>query len=173
MLSPVTIQRRLQRKENSMTTQAQPSLQVHLHELPAHEVVCLTCQVDQVTGHFSTQLADGFAQVKQWASHQGALGTALLIIGIPHVVERRLLVYDCCVQRPNTTLPVPQGWGTKHLPGGRYAVLTLDKDSATIGERIGQFFAEYVPNHQLILDATRPSYEVYYAQTMDYCVPIA
>jgi len=37
---------------------------------------------------------------------------------------------------------------------------------------IGQFFAEYVPQYQLILDATRPSYEVYYAQTMDYCVPI-
>jgi hypothetical protein len=51
-------------------------------------------------------------------------------------------------------------------------VLSLEKDSATIGERIGQFFAEYVPQHQLMLDATRPSYEVYYTQTMDYCIPI-
>jgi DNA gyrase inhibitor GyrI len=155
-----------------MTTQAQPSLQVHIGELPAREVVCLTCQVDQVTGQFSTQLRDGFAQVKQWASSQSALVAALLIIGIPHVVERQLMAYDCCVERPNTTSPVPQDWDIKHLPGGRYAVLTLDKDSATIGERIGQFFAEYVPNHQLILDATRPSYEVYYDRTMNYCVSI-
>jgi hypothetical protein len=51
-------------------------------------------------------------------------------------------------------------------------VLWLEKDSVTIGERIGQFFSEYVPQYQLILDATRPGYEVYYAQTMDYCVPI-
>jgi hypothetical protein len=51
-------------------------------------------------------------------------------------------------------------------------VLSLEKDSAAIGERIGQFFAEYVPQQKLILDATQPNYEVYYDQTMDYCIPI-
>jgi hypothetical protein len=62
MLSPVSIQR----KENSMTTEAQPSLRVHIQDLPAREVVYLTCQFDQVSGQFSTQIAEGFGQVKRW-----------------------------------------------------------------------------------------------------------
>jgi DNA gyrase inhibitor GyrI len=155
-----------------MTTSAQPSLRVHIQELPAREVVCLTCQLDQASGQFSTQIAEGFGQVKRWLEHQDQAVADRLIIGLPHVVERQLIGYDCCVEPAHIATPLPQGWQTKHLPGGRYAVLSLEKDSATIGERIGQFFAEYVPQHQLILDPTRPSYEVYYAQTMDYCIPI-
>ena len=155
-----------------MTTEAQPSLQVHIQELPAHEVVCLTCQLDQTTGQFSTQIGEGFGQVKRWLEQHNQAVADRLVIGIPHVVGQQLVGYDCCVELPHIATPLPPGWQTKHLPEGRYAVLSLEKDSATIGERIGQFFAEYVPQHQLILDATRPSYEVYYAQTMDYCIPI-
>jgi DNA gyrase inhibitor GyrI len=172
MLSPVTIKRRIQRKENSMTTEAQPSLRVHIQELPARDVVYLTCQLDQAIGHFSAQIGEGFGQVKRWLAHQDQAVADSLIIGIPHVVERQLIDYDCCVEPAHIATPLPHGWQTKQLPGGRYAVLSLEKDSATIGERIGQFFAAYVPQHQLILDPTRPSYEVYYAQTMDYCFPI-
>jgi hypothetical protein len=58
------------------------------------------------------------------------------------------------------------------LIGGRTAVLPLEKDSATIGEAIGRFFAEDVPEHQLVIDSRRSSYEVYYETRMDYCVPI-
>jgi DNA gyrase inhibitor GyrI len=152
--------------------EAQLPFTVHIRELPRREVVCLTCQVDQASGQFNTQIGEGFGQVTQWARQQGATLTELLAIGVPHVTERQLIAYECCVQHPNTTAPLPAVWERKHLPGGRYAVLTLEKDSATIGERIGQFFAEYVPQHQLRIDATRPSYEVYDAQTMEYCVPI-
>ena len=155
-----------------MTTSAQPSLRVHIQELPAREVVCLTRQLEQASGQFSTHIGEGFEHVKRWIEQQGQAVAERLVIGIPHVVERQLIGYDCCVEFAHITTPLPHGWQTKQLLGGRYAVLSLEKDSATIGERIGQFFAEYVPQHQLILDATRPSYEVYYAQTMDYCVPI-
>jgi DNA gyrase inhibitor GyrI len=155
-----------------MTPEAQPPLQVHIQELPTREVVCLSCQLDQASGQFSTQIGEGFGQVKRWLEHYDHSLAERLIVGIPHVVERHLIGYDCCVEAAHIATAVPQGWQTKQLPGGRYAVLSLEKDSATIGERIGQFFAEYVPQHQLMLDATRPSYEVYYAQTMDYCIPI-
>lgn len=155
-----------------MSTSAQPSLRVHFQELPAREVVGLTCQLDQATGQFSTQIAEGFSQVKRWLEQHDQAAAERLIIGIPQVVERQLIGYDCCVEPAHIATSLPQGWQSKHLPGGRYAVLSLEKDSATIGERIGQFFAEYVPQYKLILDATRPSYEVYYAQTMDYCIPI-
>jgi DNA gyrase inhibitor GyrI len=155
-----------------MTAEAHPSLRVHIEELAAREVVCLTCQLDQVSGQFSTQIGEGFGQVNRWLEQHSEVVAEQLIIGIPHVVERQLIAYDCCAEVPHIATPLPQDWQTKHLSGGRYAVLSLEKDSATIGERIGQFFAEYVPQHRLILDATRPSYEVYYSQTMDYCVPI-
>jgi DNA gyrase inhibitor GyrI len=155
-----------------MTSQAQSSLRVHIQELPVREVVCLTCELDQASGQFSTQIGEGFDQVKQWLEHQDQISEDRLIIGIPHVVERQLVGYDCCVEFPHGDLPLPQGWQAKRLPGGRYAVLSLEKDSATIGQHIGQFFAEYVPQNRLVLDATRPSYEIYYAQTMDYCVAI-
>jgi DNA gyrase inhibitor GyrI len=155
-----------------MTSEAQSSLTVHIRDLPPHELVCLTCQLDQATGQFSTQIGDGFGELKQWAAQQGATVAELLLIGIPHVTGRQLVAYDCCVQHQPSATSLPQGWQTKQLPGGRYAVLTLEKDSATLGQRIGQFFAEYVPQHQLTLDTTRPSYEVYYVQTMDYCVAI-
>jgi DNA gyrase inhibitor GyrI len=134
--------------------------------------VCLSCQLDQASGQFSTQIAECFGHVKRWLGQQDHAVADCLIIGIPHVLERQLIGYDCCVESAHIATPLPQGWHTKHVPGGRYAVLSLEKDSATIGQRIGQFFAEYVPQHQLILDATRPSYEVYFGQTMDYCTPI-
>lgn len=168
MLSLVSIQH----KETSMSTEAQPSFYVDIQELPPRDVVCLTCQLDQASGQFSTQIAEGFEHVKRWIEQQSQTGVDHLIIGIPHVAERHLIEYDCCVEAAHIAAPLPHGWQTKQLLGGRYAVLSLEKDSATIGERIGQFFAEYVPQNHLILDATRASYEVYYAQTMDYCVPI-
>ena len=155
-----------------MTSEAHPSLWVRIEQLPSREVVCLTCQLDQATGQFSTKIGEAFVQVKRWVEQHDQAVTDRQIIGIPHVVERQLIGYDCCVAPTHITAPLPHGWQTKYLPGGRYAVLALEKDSATIGERIGQFFAEYVPKHQLILDATRASYEVYYTETMDYCVPI-
>jgi hypothetical protein len=46
------------------------------------------------------------------------------------------------------------------------------KNSATIGHNIGRFYSEYVPAHGLMLDPTRYSIEVYYPDTMDYCVPV-
>jgi DNA gyrase inhibitor GyrI len=155
-----------------MTTEAHSSLRVHIQELPARTLVGLTCQLDQASGQFSTQIAEGFEQIKRWLEQHDQAVIDRLIIGIPHVVERQLIGYDCCVEPAHIASPLPPGWKTKQLPPGRYAVLTLEKDSATIGERIGQFFAEYVPQHQLILDETRPIYEAYYAQTMDYCIPI-
>ena len=70
-----------------MTTESQPSLQVHIQELLARHVVCLTCQLDQVSGQFSTQIAEGFAQVKRWSEQHDQALAEHLIIGIPHVVS--------------------------------------------------------------------------------------
>lgn len=155
-----------------MTAERQTSLAVALRDLPALDLVCLSCQVDQAAGEFNTTIQRGFEQIKQWAKQQSGADADQLIIGIPHVVDRQLVSYDCCVRVPHGGVSLPAGWEKKQLTGGSYAVLTLDKDSATIGEQIGKFFAEYAPQHQLAIDPARPSYEIYYARTMDYCVPL-
>src|SRR6476646_164990 len=99
-----------------MTPEAQPSLHVHIQELPARTLVCLTCQLDQSAGQFSTQIGEGFAQVKRWIEQHDQSVADRLIIGIPHVVERQLISYDCCVEPARIATPLPQGWQTKHLP---------------------------------------------------------
>jgi DNA gyrase inhibitor GyrI len=155
-----------------MSTATPSSFRVDSRDMPPREVVFLSCSVDLATGAFSTQIADGFDQLKSWAQQQGYQAADTLIIGIPHVVERQLLAYDCCVQLPIHVSAPAANLATKQIPGGRYAILSLEKDSATIGEMIGRFFAEYVPQHDLHIDQARPSYEVYYIRTMEYCVPI-
>jgi DNA gyrase inhibitor GyrI len=154
-----------------MHSAPEPPLLVESRDLPPREVVYLTCAVDLATGAFSTEIGEGFDQIKRWAEQQGhSLGETLLL-GVPHVAEGRLVAYDCCVQLPTPAAP-PHGLSSRLIPSGRYAVLTLEKDAATVGEQIGRFFAEYVPQHSLQIDEARPSYEVYYARTMEYCVPI-
>ncbi|GAB4127273.1 MAG: hypothetical protein OHK0050_40530 [Roseiflexaceae bacterium] len=149
------------------------SVQVAIREEPPRLVVGLMCELDQATGQFSTQIGDGFALVKQWATQSGQQRDGQLLIGIPHVREQRLVAYDCTVMVIEPLAAIPAGFRTTELAGGRYAVLTMAKDSATIGAQIGWFFREYVPSHGLQIDTQRLSYEVYHATTMDYYAPIA
>ena len=60
----------------------------------------------------------------------------------------------------------------QELVGGRYAVLTTDKDPSICGPDIGRFYQEYVPQKGLEIDDTRPTYEIYYERALEYCVPI-
>jgi len=51
-------------------------------------------------------------------------------------------------------------------------MVKIEKQSEIIGETIRRFFEEYVPNVNLQIDHSRPTYEVYWDTTMDFCVPI-
>jgi DNA gyrase inhibitor GyrI len=62
--------------------------------------------------------------------------------------------------------------GIKELPGGRYAVVKIAKDPQIIGDSIGRFCQEYVPKNNIRIDGMRPTYEIYWEDTMDYCAPI-
>ena len=155
-----------------MNSKTEQSLSVSIRDLPAQEVAYAQCHMEQAAGNFSEQIKDGFQAVKDWATQQGYDLADLKVIGIPQVIDGQLKSYDCCVELP---MPVPvntETIQTKRLAGGQYAVLTLEKDSASIGDSIGRFFAEYVPQNQLSIDVTRPSYEIYYEHIMDFCVPI-
>ena len=156
-----------------MSNQAGQALSVSIRELLGVEVAYTSCRVEQAAGNFSDQIRDGFQAVKDWVMQQGYDTYGLKIIGVPQVINGQLTSYDCCVELPEPVQMSTETIQTKQLPGGQYAVLTLEKDSASIGDSIGRFFAEYVQENQLVIDSDRPSYEIYYEHLMDFCVPIS
>ncbi|MCF2971367.1 GyrI-like domain-containing protein [Synechococcus sp. Nb3U1] len=148
------------------------SLHVTLQDLPPVFVVYISCQIQQTTGNYIEKIRDGFQRIKDWVQQHGYDPSALKVIGIPHTNDTQLVGYECALELTAAVSPNTGDISTKQLPGGRYAVLSLDKNSATIGETIGRFFTEYIPQHQLIIDSQRPIFEVYYEHTMEYCVPL-
>lgn len=155
-----------------MSGLVEQSLHVTIQDLPPVFVVYISCEVQQTTGNYSEQIRDGFQRIKDWIQQVGYDPSVLKVIGIPHTNDTQLVGYECALELPESISQYKEDIKTKLLPGGRYAILSLEKDSSTIGETIGRFFTEYVPAHQLTVDPQRPSYEVYYEYTMDFCVPI-
>jgi DNA gyrase inhibitor GyrI len=156
-----------------MSNQAGQALSVSIRDLLEVEVAYTRCRVEQAAGNFSDQIRDGFQTVKDWIMQQGYDTSGLRVIGAPQVIDGQLKSYDCCVELPEPVQVNTETIQTKNLTGGQYAVLTLEKDSALISDSIGRFFAEYVPEHQLVIDNDRPSYEIYYEHVMEFCVPIS
>lgn len=147
-------------------------LRVTIQDLMPIPIVYTSCQLQQATGSYNEQIRDGFQRIKDWARQCGYEPSAQKVIGIPRTNGAQLVGYECALELPEAIFQGKEDIQTKQLPGGRYAILSLEKDSNTIGETIGCFFAEYVPQHQLIVDPQRPSYEIYYEHTMDFCIPI-
>lgn len=147
-------------------------LQVTIQDLPSLKVVCFSCNLRLAPGHFSDQTQSGFQRIKAWASQHGIDLARYRIIGIPHVCNEQLTGYDCCVELPEDVTADDNSFQTNHVPGGRYAVLSIKKDSTAIGEAIGRFFTEYAPAHCLVIDPSRSSYEFYDEIIMEYRVPI-
>jgi DNA gyrase inhibitor GyrI len=159
-------------EEMAMNNPAGPALSVSIRDLLPVEVAYARCRVEQSPGRFSDQIRDGFQVVKDWAAQKGFDISLLKVVGIPQVSNGQMASYDCCIELPEPVDVSEEAIQSKQLTGGRYAVLTLEKDSATIGETIGRFFAEYVPEHELVIDNNRPNYEIYYENLLDFCVPI-
>ena len=112
-----------------------------------------------------------FRRVQEWVQGIGLELSTLLHIGTPVLQAGRLVRYECCVEVP---APVQDGLGEagiQDLPGGRYAVLSMEKDPAVIGPSIGRLYGEYLSQAGLQVDARRPTYEIYFESTMEYCVP--
>lgn len=147
------------------------ALTVTIREVEPVRVVYQTLAINAESGSFNEDIGACFALLKSLMQQLGHDPNTLRIIGVPTVVDRQLQSYDCCIELPDGVEP-PAPFSVKTLAGGRCAILSMPKD-APIGEWIGRFFGEYVPEHQLAIDPMRPSYEVYYESTMDFCVPLA
>ncbi len=148
-----------------------PSLQVSIRDLPSFHVACIVYKPGSGQDTFS-EIHQCFQAMQAWVREQGIDPLTLLHIGVPEIVNGQLSAYLCGLDMPASISEGSDPVSIRELPGGRYAVLSLIKESATIGPSIGRFYQEYMPENHIEIDGTRPTYEIYYESTMEYCVPI-
>ena len=150
-----------------------PSLDVSTHELTGWRVASLTYHTSQATGDFDQAIRTTFDRVKSWVHERGETADTAPAIGIASVIDGTLQSYECCIPVSDNLNAHKDGeLEVKTLPGGNYVIVKIEKLSEVIGETIRRFFEEYVPAANISIDQTRPTYEVYWETTMDFCVPI-
>ena len=149
-----------------------PTLQVEIRELPVVRVGCMAYKPSGETSNLGPELRQRFERVQAWVGELGLDPYTRLTIGSIVSADERLLRYECCLEIPDTVETCPEDIRIKKLPGGRFAVMSVDKEPQTVVESIRRFYEQWAPEHDLKIDAARPTYEIYWAETMDYCVPV-
>jgi DNA gyrase inhibitor GyrI len=144
------------------------SLLVDVRELQNLCVIHSYCLFRSEIGNPDKVIRPAFRELRQRVSDFCLDPDTLLHVGVPEIVDGHLISYDCCVEFP---LPDDR-CEVKILPGGRYAVLTVLKNSRKIVQAIRSFRGDYLPDHGFILDEERPTYEYYFTDTLEFCLPI-
>jgi AraC family transcriptional regulator len=147
-------------------------LNVSIRDLPPIRVALLEYNAEGLAGEYRESIGMLFLEVEGWLMSRGHDTARLRRIGVPFGEGPALRRYWCCIEAPPGLEAGEGAVQVRELAAGRYAVLSLVKDSKTIGPSIERFYAEYVPAEGLVLDQTRPPLEIYYPETMDFCVPV-
>ena len=113
-----------------------------------------------------------FQDLRAYVVMYGFEPDTLLHIGIPTIEDQELVTYECCLEFPLPIESENEKIGHKILPGGRYLVLRIKKKPLEIGKAIRQLYGDYIPDNQIVINEMRPVYEIYYEDTMEYCVPV-
>lgn len=147
-------------------------LHVGIINLPSIQVAHKLCIFPASPNKPFKKINEAFLSLREWVVNFGLDPDALLHIGIPSLDGKVLVTYSCCLEFP---LPIDEGGNgvdVKSLQGGLYAILRVEKKPSKISKAIRQFHGDYIPENQIIIDETRQIYEIYYADTMEYCVPV-
>ena len=147
-------------------------LNVSVRELPPVRVALLEHHDEGPAGGYNQSIGMLFREVEGWVALQSYDTDPLRRFGVPFTAGDELVGYWCCIEAPEGLTAGDGPVQVRELDGGRYAVLSMPKDPATIGDTNGRFYADYAPSHGLIPDESRPPIEVYYRETMDYCAPV-
>ena len=148
-------------------------LNVSLRDLSTVHTAYIRCLAQEDQSQFGQVIRASFQRLQQWVKELGIHPYTQLTIGVIHSVNGKLSHYDCCVQVPANTPAILEAITLQDLPGGRFAVLEIEKDPAIIGPTIGRFYQEYLPQSSLQVDPQRSPYEIYFERTMEYCVPLS
>ena len=120
----------------------------------------------------TTSFPEAFQIIREWVVMYGLDPGTLLHIGVPTLDGKEIVTYDCCIEFPLPIDDESDEVKQKTLAGGGYAVLRVDKKPGEIGKAIRQLYGDYIPENQIVIDESRPVYEIYYEDTMEYCVPV-
>lgn len=147
------------------------SLNVIIRELEPVRVALLEYEEKGLMEAYQGAIGAKFLEVEGWLNVHHVKTNGLRRIGVPITDGTHLTSYWCCIEAPDGLVgdgPVV----VRELAGGRYAVLTIPKNTSLIDESIGRFYKEYVPAHNIILDSSRPTLELYHRDTMEFCIPV-
>jgi len=147
-------------------------LSVEIRELPVVRVAYAAYKPGSSEEDMGKEIRAQFERVQAWLQEIGYDPYTRLTIGAIAAAEEQLLRYDCCVEVPDEVQNPPEGIRTKKLHGGKYAVVTMAKDPQLIPATIRRFHTEYALQNNLQIDASRPTYEIYFQDVMEYCVPV-
>ena len=143
-----------------------------MRELPAVRVACATFKPGSGDENMGKDIRTLFERVQVWLQEIGLDPYTRLTIGSIIAAEEQLLRYDCCIEVPDEVQTPPEDIRIRTLPGGKYAVLTIAKDPQTIPETVRRFHQEYALQNGIQIDFSRPTYEIYFQDVMEYCVPV-
>lgn len=136
------------------------------------QAVFRQCVFREHESNYDGCIRQTFQFLREWVVCMGLNPAELLHIGIPVLEDDRLAMYTCCMEYPLLFLDEDSQVSLGVLPGGRYAVLRMEKTPNIIRTSIQQFNNVYIPENGLVRDEHRPVYEIYHEQTMEYCIPI-
>ena len=154
-------------ENESMPRKPPVFLDVEIRNLPDLQVLHSLLLFRANTGNPDKVIRPAFQRLRQHVTEFGLDPDSLLHVGVPELDERQLVSYDCCIE-----FPLPPTPDVKILPGGCYAVLSVEKTPAKISPAIRAFRGDYLPDHGLFIDDERPVYEIYFKDTLEYCVPL-
>ena len=147
-------------------------LHVGVCEMEPVHVIYRVCIFRHSKDNHDKKIRQAFQSLREWSVRFGLNPKELLHIGIPTVDKKELIIYECCVEFPIPMMEENADIQAKTLPGGSYAVLRIEKTPVKIRNAIRRFHADYIPDNDLVIDDNRPTYEIYYEDTMEYCLPI-
>jgi len=147
-------------------------LHVGVCKLEPIPVIYKTCIIRHSRENYDKKIRQAFQVLREWTVRFGLDPKQSLHIGIPTVEDKQLIMYECCLEFLLPMMEDNDEIRLKTLPGGSYAVLRVEKVPTKIGKAIQSFHADYIPNNDLLIDHERPIYEIYYEDTMEYCVPV-
>ena len=159
-------------EKRATVSENQDTLSVEIRELPILRVACATYKPEASEENMGKGIRTLFERVQAWLQELGYDPYTRLTIGTIASAEEQLLRYECCIELPEQVQTSPEGIRIKKLAGGKYAVVTIAKDAQVIPATVHRFHQEYVPQNNLQLDGSRLIYEIYYADVMEYCVPV-
>ncbi len=147
------------------------ALSVEIRELRAEHVACVVYRPVGEPTEMHAEIGGCFEQVRSWMRERG-IETRTQTVGVITSRGGRMESYECCIRVPASVKAGSGEVTVKDLAGGRYSVLSMKKDPKVIGESIDRLYQEYVPHHGLRVDEARPTYEIYFEEAMDHCVPV-